>query len=48
MEEIHVDPVASEHLTNKEIDEMTEIYDELKDIDFLSIEFDSNLCDQKC
>ena len=41
-EEIPVDPVAFEHLTNEEIDEMTEMYEELNNTDFLSIEFNSN------
>ena len=42
-EKIPVDPVAFEHLTNEEINEMTEMYEERNDTDFLSIEFDSNL-----
>ena len=40
--EIPMDPVAFEHLANEEIDEMIEIYQELNNNDFLSIEFDSN------
>ena len=37
-----MDPVAFEHLTNEKIDKMTEIYQELNDGDFLSVEFNSN------
>ena len=38
-----MDPAAFEHLTDEEIDEMTEICEELNDTDFLSVEFYSNL-----
>ena len=37
-----MDPEAFEHLTDEEIDEMTEFCEELNDTDFLSIEFYSN------
>ena len=37
-----MDPAAFEHLTDEEIDEMTEICEELNDTDLLSIEFYSN------
>ena len=42
VEEIPVDPVAFEYLTNEEIEEMTEMYEEINDTDFLSFEFGSN------